>query len=359
MLATKGVFSEQRSCPVETVRVVGEDSDHTVYGEETPVAGKEGDAYPLGRTYVLKAGPEVMAPSSQLRPKQAIEESLRETMELCSKDGQKDAPIQEASEQDDEEPFPAPEETSEALAPGQLAAPDAMSQRIARHMKILAERVEWESWPRPAWWTPPWEGLGEIRNENGQRVIPISPLEFKENMTEDVFMTDEVMFERKIDPETGERIDFRSDPELVKVAAGVVWNAHGSTMFRRCAKDTDQNELMLSLFEWAVKLISDGCNMRYATHSDWLYDRWSDVMGWKAVDYQGLNLSKCSHQWRGTMEHMEGRGCVLIMTKPSDTDIEPRVREVVAQYAYEGVQWYKDFMATPLDGEGPAQAPWS
>jgi ribonuclease HI len=44
VLATKGVYNEQRRCPVETVRVRGEDSDHTVYelmeGEETLTAGK-------------------------------------------------------------------------------------------------------------------------------------------------------------------------------------------------------------------------------------------------------------------------------------------------------------------------------
>jgi ribonuclease HI len=43
MLATKGVFGEQRPCAVESVRTRGEDSDHTVYelldGEETPGAG--------------------------------------------------------------------------------------------------------------------------------------------------------------------------------------------------------------------------------------------------------------------------------------------------------------------------------
>jgi hypothetical protein len=39
--------------------VVGEDTDDTVYelqdGEETPACGKDGDGYPAGKTYVLKA----------------------------------------------------------------------------------------------------------------------------------------------------------------------------------------------------------------------------------------------------------------------------------------------------------------
>jgi hypothetical protein len=51
--------SPQREYPVETVRVVGEDTDRTVYelqdGEETSTIGKDGDGCPAGKTYVLKA----------------------------------------------------------------------------------------------------------------------------------------------------------------------------------------------------------------------------------------------------------------------------------------------------------------
>jgi hypothetical protein len=99
MLATKGVFNEPRPCPVETVRVVGEDTDVSEYelrdGEETPVAGKDGDLYPVGQTYVLKAGPEPVggsqtssAPlvvSSELDAEQRIERDLREMIALCER----------------------------------------------------------------------------------------------------------------------------------------------------------------------------------------------------------------------------------------------------------------------------------
>jgi ribonuclease HI len=60
MLATRGVLNQQRKCAVATVRVVGEDTDHEIYelqeGEETTTVGKDGEGYPLGQTYVLKAG---------------------------------------------------------------------------------------------------------------------------------------------------------------------------------------------------------------------------------------------------------------------------------------------------------------
>jgi hypothetical protein len=61
MLATRGVKNEPRPSPVVTVRVVGEEDDDSRYeiadGEETPTAGKDGEGYPLGQTYVLKTGP--------------------------------------------------------------------------------------------------------------------------------------------------------------------------------------------------------------------------------------------------------------------------------------------------------------
>jgi ribonuclease HI len=111
-LATKGVRNEDRSCPVETVRVAGENVDNTVYelqdGEETPVVGKDGEGYPEGRTYVLKArATDNPFRSSQLGTQdesetlvQGIEESLREVWELSNRVIQTSEP--ESRESEDE-----------------------------------------------------------------------------------------------------------------------------------------------------------------------------------------------------------------------------------------------------------------
>jgi hypothetical protein len=122
MLGTKGVFNEPRTCPVEVVRVVGEDSDTTTYelkdGEETPVAGKDGDVYPAGQTHVLKDGPEPprafreefpsSAPAEEVE--RTTEVNLRETIVLCERDvqgtGSATEVTLEVSEQDDEGTFP-------------------------------------------------------------------------------------------------------------------------------------------------------------------------------------------------------------------------------------------------------------
>jgi hypothetical protein len=186
MLATKGVFGERRPCPVATVRIRGEDSDHTEYelldGEETPVAGKNGDGYPLGRTYLLKAAPEVSDPfnvgqSSTPGPivseERVIEENLKETLELCSRDVQGSVPTPIQAESEDEGSFPIPEDPSTSEAPigsAEWNSPEAMSMKIYRQMKFLAEKVEWESRPKPAWWSPAWDELAEAREANGLRI---------------------------------------------------------------------------------------------------------------------------------------------------------------------------------------------
>jgi hypothetical protein len=146
MWATKGVFGEQRPCPIETVRVRGEDSDHTVYelleGEETPVAVNDGDLYPLGRTYVLKAGPEVAdlfsvgllsTPGPVVTEEQTIEANVKETLELCTRGVHDAVPVPDPVDQVDQEDdraFPIPEDQSsqESTSPsGQWESMDWMT----------------------------------------------------------------------------------------------------------------------------------------------------------------------------------------------------------------------------------------
>jgi hypothetical protein len=81
----------------------------------------------------------------------------------------------------------------------------------------------------------------------------------------------------------------------------------------------------------------------YVTHSDWLYEQWSDMSGWKSIDYQGLDRGACPPQWKGIMRHVETRVDQVRMVKLSESDIEQRIRNAVILFAHEGVQWYKDF----------------
>jgi hypothetical protein len=85
---------------------------------------------------------------------QAIEANLKETLELCTRDVHESAPAPDPVDQEDDEAFPIPEESNSqesSLAPGQWESMDWMAQRIARQMKFMADRVEWESWRRPDW----------------------------------------------------------------------------------------------------------------------------------------------------------------------------------------------------------------
>jgi hypothetical protein len=165
--------------------------------------------------------------------------------------------------------------------------------------------------------------------------------------------------ELRVSSETGEHQDWSSNPELINVESGVVWNVRGSSMLRKCDKGVDPNELVLSLFEWIVKFVLNGSNMIYATHSDWLIEQWRDMLGWKEVGYQGLDRNACPRQWKGIMEHVEQRIRGLEMVKLSEMAIDPKIRNAVSLYGNEGVQWYRDFMARPDGAEHPPTAPWS
>jgi hypothetical protein len=232
-----------------------------------------------------------------------------------------------------------------------------MQARMARWMKHAMEQNDWESWRRPDWWSPAWELLGEVRNENLQRLHPGSPLALKESITEDVLVMDEITLELKADSETGETQDWSSNPELINVASGVLWNSHGSTMLRRCDRGADPNELSLNLFQAIVKLVPDGCNVTYATCSDWLFDQWSDMMAWREIGYQGLDRDACPSQWKGIMEHVEQRIGVVTLVKFSDIIVDQKMHQAVSLHGEEGVQWYRELLATPLGNEYPPEAP--
>jgi hypothetical protein len=218
-------------------------------------------------------------------------------------------------------------------------------------MKAMAERVEWETRPKPVWWSPAWDELAETREASGNRIPADSPYEFKKYITDDVFALDEVVMEQSIDPDTGEQVDSSVNPELIKVAAVVVWNARGSTMSRRCDRDSDRNDLLLTLFEDALKLVPDNRSLTYVTHSDWLFEQWSDMLGWQSVGYQGLDRKACPPQWKGIMNHVETRVDQVRMVKLSESDIEPKIRNAVALFTHEGVNWYREFLATPVGGD--------
>jgi hypothetical protein len=89
-------------------------------------------------------------------------------------------------DQEEDEPFPIPEESNEPIAtapPAEWNSMEWMQERLTRWMKYATEQNAWESWRRPDWWSPAWEALGEVRDDNGQRLHPGSPLALKESIT--------------------------------------------------------------------------------------------------------------------------------------------------------------------------------
>jgi hypothetical protein len=59
------------------------------------------------------------------------------------------------------------------------------------------------------------------------------------------------------------------------------------------------------------------------------------------------------------MKHVEQRICSVTLVKRSELEFDQKILHAVSLYGDEGVQWYRDFMATPDGAEYPPAAPWS
>jgi hypothetical protein len=76
----------------------------------------------------------------------------------------------------------------------------------------------------PKWWSAAWEELTRLARNDRTSIEPVAPAQFKEAVNDDVFMINEIGFEVGKNPDTGEPTDPSFDPELIYMAAGVVWN---------------------------------------------------------------------------------------------------------------------------------------
>jgi hypothetical protein len=282
---------------------------------------------------------------------QRIEANLRETLDLNTREIQESVQAPNPVEPEGEESFPMPEEPQESSSP-QWETGEAVGMKIYRIVKFWTEQVEWETRPRPEWWSPAWEELAETRNAD-------SPKEFKECIMDDVFALDVSTMQIRTDESTGEIVDASIDPELINVASAVVWNPRGATMVRKCDRGQDLNDLVLSLFREVLQLVPDNRSLTYVTSSEWLCEQWSDMLAWQAVGYQGLDRGACPYQWKGIMEHVEARLEKVTMVRSGDSDIAERIRNAATMYGREGVDWYRDLLATPVGGDYPPTAPLS
>jgi ribonuclease HI len=364
MLATRGVLGVPRPCPVATVRVVGEDTDSTVYelqdGEETPVCGKEGDGYPAGKTHVLKANAADIPFKGQQAGTQAeadalvqgIEECLREVRDLSNTMDET-----KLTDSEDESAFPMPEEQPTSSSPQYgNETPEEMSMRIYRQLKFWTAQNEWETRPRPNWWSQAWEELAEVKRPDGVRIPTGSPKEFRESITGDVFATDSFSYQAMAVDQNQETSPSVS-PELTNVVAMGVWNESGTTMIRRCGRDVDINDLSLTVFKDALSITPNECELTFATNSDWLLNQWADMLGWQSVGYEGLDRKACPHQWREIMEHVETRLSKATLISTRDSPVREDLWNAVKKYGAEGIEWYKGFLETPDGAEYPPVAP--
>jgi hypothetical protein len=58
------------------------------------------------------------------------------------------------------------------------------------------------------------------------------------------------------------------------------------------------------------------------------------------------------------MGHVETRVEKVTMVKSGDSDIAARIRNAATMYGREGVEWYREYLATPVGGDYPPTAPF-
>jgi hypothetical protein len=329
--------------------VVGEDTDNEIYelqdGEETPTCGKDGDGYPDGQTYVLKAD-ESAQPFGGER---TVDQSENQT-------------VPESEVTDDECPFPMPEDPPEqemSSSSPQFGNLEESAARAARQLRYWSAKIEWESRPKPEWWSQAWEDMAELKRPDGTRIPTGSPAEFKECITGNVVATDSLTFESDTNGVPGQDIFPSVSPNLTNVVAAGVWTESGSTMIRRCGRDVDINELSLAAFKDILSVTPDACELRYVTCSDWLLGQWMDMLAWKDADYQGLDRKACPHYWEDIMGHAETRLSKVTMVHINDESVWPEFKEAVGKYGMEGIEWYRRYLETQvgLGVEPPPVAP--
>jgi ribonuclease HI len=282
MLATKGVMNEPRQCPIESGWVLGEDADSEIYvmqdGEDTPLIDGKDSIIPEGRTFVMKDGNRF--PHAQYLLESEAEPEVSEFPEP-NFDEITRAPVMQWPSAEPSEP----EESDTQSHPPESEDEDP------RWFPCICFQVTCCPYEgrRPDWWSAAWEKSNGHMANGSTPLMPVSPCDFKESVESDVCMVDQIGHQHKTDPITGEEICPDSDPELITMVAGCVWNSQYATFIKRGAKGGDPNTLILDQLEMAVKLIPAGKVMRYDARSEWLVQQWRDMLHWKELDYKGLD----------------------------------------------------------------------
>jgi hypothetical protein len=260
---------------------------------------------------------------------------------------------------EDECPFPMPEDPPEEPTGSNLwnETPEQTSMRLYRQMKFWTAQNEWESRPKPEWWSQAWEEMAEVKRPDGTRIPTGSPKDFKEDITGDMFVTDRFAFQSHSDGIFGQDILPSVSLDLTNVVAVGVWNESGTTMIRKCGRDVDINELSLAAFKEVLAATPDACELTYATNSEWLLEQWLDMLAWKSIDYQGLDRKACPHYWQDIMGHAETRLSRVTMVSASEMPVREDLRSAVQKFGMEGLEWYQRFMETPDGAEYPPVAP--
>jgi hypothetical protein len=197
---------------------------------------------------------------------------------------------------------------------------------------------------------------GCLTNANIQS-LAVPPKDFKEVVETNVWMVGQIGTQHRTDPETGLEMGPESDPDLICMITGSVWNSQNVTLVKSGKEGESPNMMVLEQFALAVSLIPAGKDMRYDTHSDWLVEQWHNMMGWKDHGYVGLDRDACMPQWTEILKYIDEGPRGAFMVKIDENTTDSAVLEAAQMYATEGLQRLQEDRETMVDGYRQPEAP--
>jgi hypothetical protein len=161
-------------------------------------------------------------------------------------------------------------------------------------------------------------------------------------------MIDQAGNQHATDPVTGEEIGPDSDPNLIGVIAGVIWNSQYATLTKAGNKGEPMNKMAMDYFALVISLCPEEKDMRYETRSVWLIEQWNDMMHWESIGYEGLDREQCMSRWREIMKYVDeaNRGVQMVQIMEEN---DSALVEAAQLCAIETVHRLKEFHALPVD----------
>jgi hypothetical protein len=127
---------------------------------------------------------------------------------------------------------------------------------------------------KPECCTEAWDQLEGGQSEFGECILPVCPLEFRNEVLMDVSAFDQPGYQTQTDPTTGATILPNQGNELLGGVVGVFWSCTHVTMTSCADKNTTSEMDFLRNFSQLVSLCPEGRTLMFKTHSKELVEEY-------------------------------------------------------------------------------------